>query len=146
MTSSDDSLLDPPLVDAADLERFWLDLMGPLGFGSRKLWLLMLTDDHRPVRQITQIDDVPVVVEAGSCAGLMEVCQMLVTEVVPGGSIALLLTRPGRHPMDVGDTAWARALVDAARRAQVPLWPVHFANDRELRVFPPEDVLMPRSG
>ena len=53
---------------------------------------------------------------------------------------AAAYTRPGRRPMCDDDRSWARSLTRAARRAEIPLWPVHFANDEELLVFAPDDL------
>jgi hypothetical protein len=60
-----------------------------------------------------------------------------------GGAVALLYTRPGRRPMNDDDRSWARSLTRAARQVEIPLWPVHFANDEELLVFAPDDLAGP---
>ncbi len=52
----------------------------------------------------------------------------------------MLLTRPGRNPMDDADRSWARQLTSAAEQLGVSMWPVHFANDVELRIFAPDDL------
>ena len=51
----------------------------------------------------------------------------------------MLLTRPGRDPMNSDDRSWARGLVAAAVRLGVPMRPVHFANDESLLVFAPDE-------
>jgi len=53
----------------------------------------------------------------------------------------MLLTRPGRNPLDDADRSWARCLTSAAEQLGVSMWPVHFANDVELRVFAPDDLV-----
>ena len=53
----------------------------------------------------------------------------------------MLLTRPGRNPLDDADRSWARCLTSAAEQLSVSMWPVHFANDVELRVFAPPMIL-----
>jgi hypothetical protein len=53
----------------------------------------------------------------------------------------MLLTRPGRNPMDDADRSWARCLTSAADHLSVSMWPVHFANDVQLRVFAPDDLV-----
>ena len=58
-----------------------------------------------------------------------------------GGSVAFLLTSPGRNPMDDADRSWGSGLTSAARQHGVAMWPVHFANDVELRVFAPDDLV-----
>jgi hypothetical protein len=72
----------------------------------------------------------------------MEMCQYIVGPDGSGGSIAFLLTRPGRNPMDDADRSWARGLTSAAHQLSVPMWPVHFANDVELRIFAPDDLVV----
>jgi hypothetical protein len=58
------------------------------------------------------------------------------------GSVAFLLTRPGRDPINDADRSWARGLTSAAQHLGVAMWPVHFANDAELRVFAPDDLVV----
>jgi hypothetical protein len=43
--------------------------------------------------------------------------------------------------MDEADRSWARGLISAARHLGISMWPVHFANDVELRVFAPDDLV-----
>ena len=54
--------------------------------------------------------------------------------------VAFLLTRPGCGGMTSDDRAWARALTAAVRRAGLPAWPVHRANNDELVVCSPDDL------
>jgi hypothetical protein len=76
------------------------------------------------------------------CAGsLLEMCRQIVGRDGAGGAVAMLLTRPGRTPVDDADRSWARCLTSAADKLRVSMWPVHFANDVELRVFPPDDLV-----
>ena len=63
-----------------------------------------------------------------------------VRDFFAGGAVALLYTRPGVDTMNGDDRSWARSLTVAARAAGIDLWPVHFANDEELRVFAPDDL------
>jgi hypothetical protein len=51
----------------------------------------------------------------------------------------MLLMRPGRNPMDDADRSWARFLISVADQLSVSMWPVHFANDIELRLLAPDD-------
>lgn len=124
-----------------ELDRFWRAVMGPLGFTTRRLWIVLLDADDRPVPQITEIDDVPDEVEPETCVSLMYVCDDLLSTLVPGGSVALLFSRPGRQPMGPGDREIARELATAAASVGVPLRPTHFANDVVLSVFAADDLL-----
>ena len=91
--------------------------------------------------QLTQIEDIPRRAESKMCDSLLEMCRYVVGRNGAGGSVAMLLTRPGRDAMDDADRSWARCLTAAADHLSVSMWPVHFANDLELRVFAPDDLL-----
>jgi len=114
--------------------------MGPLGFGEPRLWLAFLEPDDRMSAQLTQIEDIPRWADSTICGSLLELCRHIVGRNGMGGSVAMLLTRPGRNPMDDADRSWARYLTSAAAHLGVSMWPVHFANDVELRVLAPDDL------
>ena len=61
MTNSDPRRADlqPPVLTDLDLERLWRAVLEPLGFSTRRLWVMMIDADNRPVPQLTEIDDVP---------------------------------------------------------------------------------------
>jgi hypothetical protein len=71
----------------------------------------------------------------------MEMCQHIFGRNGAAGSIAFLLTRPGRYPMDEADRSWGRGLISAARHLGISICPVHFASEVELRVFAPDDLV-----
>ncbi|HEX6759129.1 MAG TPA: hypothetical protein VF086_12095 [Propionibacteriaceae bacterium] len=130
----------PAIRNSHDLWLRWRALMGPLGFGTPKLWLAFLDPDDKMSAQLTQIEDIPRWADSTTCGGLLELCRHIVGRNGAGGSVAVLLTRPGRNPMDDADRSWARYLISAADHLGVAMWPVHFANDVELRVFAPDDL------
>ena len=115
--------------------------MGPLGFGRPRLWIAFLGRDNMMSPQLTQIEDIPGRGDAQMCGSLLEMCRHIVGRNGVGGSVAMLLTRPGRNPMDDADRSWARCLTSAAEQLRVLMWPVHFANDVELQVFAPDDLV-----
>lgn len=129
----------PPVHTQEDLHQLWRMLMGPLGFGRRSLWLHLLDAAHRPTRVILQIEDIPRVPEPSSLDSLMHMCGHLISEGA-GGSVVFLLTGPGRSGISDDEREWARRLQSAVRRAGLEVWPVHRANDRELRVCAPDDL------
>jgi hypothetical protein len=133
--------LEAPVGTDLDLERLWRALMEPLGFSTRRLWIMMIDADNQPVPQLTEIDEMPHDLDAGLCAPLMEVCEHLLSSIVPGGSIALLFSRPGRNPMSAEDRQVARSLAAAALGSGIRLRPIHFANDVVLSVFAADDLL-----
>jgi hypothetical protein len=127
---------------APELEQLWRALLEPLGFGRRTLWLQLLAEDGLPAPQIIQIDDVPLEPDDRACRSLMGICSQVLEENAPGGSVAILLSRPGRDGMRDDDRRWARDLTAAGADASVDLWPVHFANDSRLLVFALDDLMM----
>jgi hypothetical protein len=130
----------PPIRNPDDLCLRWQALMGPLGFGRPRLWLAFLEPDDKMSAHLTQIEDIPRWADSGMCCSLLEMCHHIVGRNGAGGSVAMLLTRPGRNPMDDADRSWARDLTSAAEHLEVSMWPVHFANDLELRSFAPDDL------
>lgn len=117
-------------------------LMGPLGFGARRLWVTFTDADGRVSPALPQIEDLPARADIPFCDGLMVMLDHL-REFFADGAVALLYTRPGAGAMNGDDRSWARGLTAAARAAGIDLWPVHFANDEELLVFAPDDLAGP---
>ena len=118
----------------------WRSLMGPLGFGQRLLWLQLLDADGRCTPLLLTIEELPLLPDEECFDQLVGFVRHLVELEVPGGSVAFLLSRPGRAGLSAGDLRWARGLTDAARRLGVRAWPVHLANDHELRVVTDDDL------
>lgn len=120
----------PPVVDQASLEYAWRSLMGRLGFGFPQLWLLFLEDGR--CGPMVAIDEVPLAPEARDIASVGNLLGHLVER---GSQVAFLYARPGRGRTP-GDLAWARGLGSLFPDG----WPVHLANDVELRVAAPDDL------
>jgi hypothetical protein len=131
----------PPVRSQADLELHWRRLMGELGFGSTLLWWIFFDADGHGAPTIQQVEDLPEVPEPQGLANLMRICQQVLDDVAPGGSVAFLRSRPGGAGITAGDRAWASGIGRAARAAGVHCHPVHLANDQELRVFAPDDEI-----
>ncbi len=130
----------PPLLTQADLHRYWRALMGPLGFGSRRLWLLFLDVDERPTPLLLQIDDVPDYCAEPMLEGLITVCRATRAEQ-DLGRVAVLLSRPGRGGLTGSDRRWGRCLLAAAARGHVPFAPVHLATDERVQILSGDDLL-----
>jgi hypothetical protein len=126
--------------------------MGELGFSDRRLWLLFLAPDGRPAGPLLGLDDLPDGPWDLPLDDLVTICRDILDGPGGGGSVAMLLTRPGRDSWHVGDRAWSRYLTAAAGRVGGRVWPVHRANDRELvpvevsASTPPEGPMAGRSG
>ncbi|HEY0237440.1 MAG TPA: hypothetical protein VGC37_02230 [Friedmanniella sp.] len=130
----------PPLRTQADLHRQWRAMMGPLGFGGRRLWLLFLEPDDRPTELLLQIDDVPEDPRDGETDSLLRLCREVLRDQ-DLGRVAVLLSRPGERAVRPSDRRWGRALLDSARRLDVPLAPVHLANDEVVVPLTGDDLL-----
>jgi len=122
----------PAIRTPADLHLAWRMLMGDLGFAGRTLWLLFLTPDGRALGPLLDIADLPDGPHGLEVDQLVSFCRELLDGPGSGGSLAMLITRPGSDPWHVGDRAWARYLTAVAARLGGQVWPVHRANDREL--------------
>lgn len=121
----------PPITDQASLEHTWRALMGELGFSKPQLWLFFIAGD-RP-GPVLNVEDVPLHPSQEEIDGLE---RLLADVVADDRTCAFLYARPGGSGRTPGDLAWARAL------AAVPgaTWPVHLANNVELRVAAPDDL------
>jgi hypothetical protein len=127
----------PPVRSQTDLHRMWRSLMGPLGFGGRSLWLAVLDEHGRPTPRLLQVDEMPPRPDPDMQTSLVRV----VSSMAEGaGQVVFLVSRPGGDGLTEDDLAWASMLQGAARRAGVPVWPVHRANDRALLVVTPDDL------
>jgi len=129
----------PAIRSQDDLHRHWRALMGPLGFSGRQLWLHVIGEDRRPTPMLLQVDEVPEDPEPAMLDGMMAVLGEMLADA-PGGSVALLLARPGCTPMTAADRRFAQAVAAAGRRSGVPLEPLHLATDEEVRTFAPDDL------
>ena len=121
------------IPDQAALERAWRQVMEPLGFRTPQLWLMFL-EESRP-RHLLQTTNVPLHPEG---ADLDRIGDLLDEILDTGHSCAFLFARPGPAGHTEGDLAWARGLA----RISTGGWPVHLANDDEVRVAAPDDLLV----
>ncbi len=119
----------PPILTETDLTARWQMLMGPLGFGSRRLYLAFIEPDGWMLPSLVDIDDVPASADASLCRPLLEMCRSSMDDAAPGSSLAVLYCRPGPGPVTGADRTWSPALQTAATRAGVTLWPTHVACD-----------------
>lgn len=122
--------LMPPITDQAALEGTWRALMGELGFAVPQLWLLFI-DGAQP-RHVVHVEDVPLFPGERDLEQVRGLLGLVVGET---RSCAVLYARPGGTRRTPGDLAWARGLSGIGGP-----WPVHLANDNELRVAAPDDL------
>ena len=78
----DDSL--PTAVHSqADLEEAWRHLIRPLGFHRRSVWLMLIDAEGRPTPVVTEVTDLPEVVDLETTQGLGEMLAQLLEHVDP---------------------------------------------------------------
>lgn len=136
----------PPIRTQHDLFQHWRALMCPLGFSRPLLWLLFVAADGRPGPMLSQIDDLPTFPDDLFLVNLMHITKDVIAHEAPGGSLAVLLSRPGSATLTESDRAWARRLTTAALEAGVRMRPVHLANDEEIRIVAPDDLITAKSA
>jgi hypothetical protein len=131
----------PPVRTQADLHQHWRALMGQLGFSEPLLWFQFFDEDGRCTPVLQSVSDLTDTPDSEILDNLMWICHEVMSKLVPGGSVAFLLSRPGRAGVSPSDRTWATRLITAARDARVRCHPVHLANDDELRVFTADDAI-----
>ena len=136
---------DPPVHTQADLERLWRQLMEPLGFADRTIWLMLIEADGTPIKQLTQFGEPPVAPSARDRASVRDVLASLGAEMGAGSDraglrMAFLLSRPGRGRARRNDRFWAELLYAACRDAGLPCEVVHLATDDTLMALPPDEL------
>jgi hypothetical protein len=119
----------------------WRSLMGPLGFTERVLWLLFVDARRYATTVLTQVERLPLEPDVEIMRNVMQVATHVVQTTVVDGSLALLLSRPGRGQLCEDDRGWARGLTFAAAEVRLPLHPVHIATCDEIRRFAPDDLI-----
>lgn len=130
----------PPIKTQDDLCQFWRMLMGKLGFGQRCLWVVFLDLDGYIVPGMIEVGECPPLPDRAELSSLMQA----IVEAMHGDpvrhSAAFLWSRPGGAATEQGDLAWARLVGDLANKAMIATWPMHHANDHDLRVFAPDEL------
>ncbi|MCW2786381.1 MAG: hypothetical protein JWP74_2898 [Marmoricola sp.] len=65
---------------------------------------------------------------------LVDICRDIIGGPGGGGSVAMLMTRPGAAPWHIGDRSWGRFLLGAVAEIGGLTWPVHQAHSDALSV------------
>ena len=66
---------------------------------------------------------------------LIDLCRGILDGPGGGGSVALMMSRPGGGAWTVSDRAWGRFLLRGAEELGEPVWPVHLAHSHALERF-----------
>jgi len=136
----------PVLRSQADVEVMWRVLMTPLGWRQRSLWFVLVAPDDSPIPHVYEIADLPDTIDDHSHAAAAELWRDLLDQVLPGGRVALLLSRPGAGDPDRADRRIAEGTYAACRGAGVPLEVIHLATDDDVVPLPADAVLAPGSA
>lgn len=123
-----------PIQSADDMGDRWRALMGPLGFGERLLWVGFVGADRRMIKTLSQVE-VGRAPHREMVENLMIGLSVLLADIEPGTTVALLLSRPGNDAISVDDRRWGEVLTAGARRIGVPLEPLFRANDRAIQAL-----------
>jgi hypothetical protein len=118
-----------PITDQASLERTWRALMGELGFAEPQLWMMLLADGR--CLHLVKTEGVPSHPSRSDTEAVLDLARQIHDDPA---SCAYLYARPGGRGLTAGDLAWARGLSAPGG------WPVHVANDHQLRVVAPDDL------
>jgi hypothetical protein len=121
-----------------ELGRIWQRLMGPEGFGTRSLWLLLLDEQSRLTPRIVPLDELPAEPDLRGLRNLAAVVAELI-DTSDVASVAVLLSRPGSRAMTDTDRRWAAAVLAAL--GEYTRWPVHLATRGQVQVFAPDDLV-----
>lgn len=134
----------PVLRTQADLEAAWRRLIQPLGWSSRRLWLMLIGPDDRPIPQLLEVSEMPEQLDEECVADIARFLVRVREEVLADGRLALLLCRPGAGLPTVADREAAAALYAACRERGVPMEVVHLATDADIMPLPAD--AMPASA
>jgi hypothetical protein len=138
-----DETFRPIIHGQADLEDVWRTLMEPLGFSDRSLWLMFIDTDDRPMPQLTQIEELPLVLGEVELLGLQ---QLLAHFSDTGLRPAFLLSRPGAGGLTADDRRCAAQVLDTCRAANIGVEVMHVATDTVLAPVPMDDLPLPASA
>lgn len=137
----------PPLRTLTDVERFWRMVKGPWGFDEPQIWLHVLDADGLSTGLLTTVTELPPAPEGLPLENLVAACRTAMPEALSeGGTLTFLYARPGAEPMSDDDRSWARQIVAACASQEVTCPWVHFANDRAVVVFAPDDLVPPAAA
>lgn len=117
-----------PLHTAADLTALWRWLLHLEPLRCRSLWILVVDPSRRPRGPLLTIDDLPDGPYDVPRDDLVSWCTDLLEGPGGGGSVAVMMSRPGGGGWTVSDRAWGRFLIGAVPEIGGEVWPVHLAH------------------
>jgi len=131
----------PSVHTQADLEAAWRHLIRPLGWSSRRFWIMLIEATGDVVPQVIEVDELDHPPEDreldGGATFLRGLADML---PLPDVRVAFLVCRPGTGGALPEDRAWASGLHRMARRAGLVCEPTHLATDEEILPIPLDEL------
>lgn len=124
-----------PLASTTDLTAVWQRIVAWEPFRFRSVWLLFIDSAGRPAGPLITVDDLPDGPYAVGLDELVDLCRGIIGGPGGGGSVAILMTRPGAGRWTVSDRAWGRFLIRGAEELGEPVWPVHLAHSQLLEQY-----------
>lgn len=142
MTSSSREPYCPVLATDADVTTMWRTIINPLGWHTRRLYLMFVDPSGRPHSHLIEVDDLPDTFDADDATRFVELLSMLVSDLGGGScSAALMFARPGGGGLTDDDRSLCRELYLAARAADVRLELLHVATATAITPAPMDEVL-----
>lgn len=135
----------PTIRTQTDLEDAWRHLMGPWEFGGPSVWMVVIVDDQ-PLPVITEITQAEVPPDERGRQSFAVFLDRVSADVGEGSRFAFLRSRPGGSTVTDLDRAWAAAMYDACRTADVTCEVVHLATEGEVRPLPADEVSLPETA
>jgi hypothetical protein len=124
-----------PIESTVELTARWQKIVAWEPFRLRSIWLLFIDRDSHPAGPLITVDDVADGPYAVGLDELVDLCRSIIDGPGGGGSVALLMSRPGAAPWTVSDRAWGRFLQRGAEELGEPVWPVHLAHTQAVERF-----------
>lgn len=124
-----------PLASTTQLTALWQKIVAWEPFRFRSVWLLFIDRNGLPAGPLITVDDLPDGPYAVELDELVDLCSDILEGPGGGGSVAMMMTRPGAAPWTVSDRAWGRFLLRGATELGDPSWPVHLAHSQSVEQF-----------
>lgn len=123
-----------------DLTAMWSLVRDPWGTPGRRLRFAVLAEDAMPFPHVVEIDveDHP---DADRIAMIVGIMADMVADVAPGGTLAVLVERPGSTTVTDVDRACLSELLRHLDATDTKHWPIHLGNDESIAPTPVAELI-----